>query len=243
MHVTKDLELTLRNVRKLLQPGGKLIMCDPMRSDLLSSGFVTGLLAGWWVGTENFREWGPLCSESKWNELLLQNGYSGNDLVIHDFLNKDCHENSIIVTTVDPTISITTPATTIIVDPRFSENRLAAELLQKSLLSMGSEEVDILPLETVLTKSDLKSRLYISLLEYNDPILYELDETTFTLLKSFFLSAKSILWVTGGAVYNPSSPNFGVVEGLFRVLRNEDISVSFVSLALEPSANALERHI
>lgn len=245
MHITKDLALTIQNVRKLLQPGGKLIMCDPMRPDLLRSGFVFGLLNGWWLSEESFREWGPLCEESRWNELLLNNGYSGNDLVIHDYLDKACGESNIIVTTaVEPSKPrISVPKTTIIVNESSKKDGNVANILRQSILEMGGEDVEIAFLPAIAARENIKDRFYISLLEYTNPFLYNLDEANFKTLKSFMLSAKNVLWVTGGAVYNPASPNFGAIEGFFRVLRNEDIGASLVSLSLEPSPDATERHL
>ena len=48
LHATKNMEHTLANVRKLLKPGGKLILVETTR-DELDVFFTFGLLPGWWL--------------------------------------------------------------------------------------------------------------------------------------------------------------------------------------------------
>jgi phospholipid N-methyltransferase len=50
LHATKRMVDTLRNVRKLLKPGGKLILVETTR-DELDVFFSFGLLPGWWLST------------------------------------------------------------------------------------------------------------------------------------------------------------------------------------------------
>lgn len=51
LHATKRIVGTLRNVRKLLKPGGKLVMVETTR-DELDVFFTFGLLPGWWLSTQ-----------------------------------------------------------------------------------------------------------------------------------------------------------------------------------------------
>ncbi len=244
LHITKDLAQTLQNVRKVLRPGGKLIICDPTRPELLRSGFVFGLLSGWWLSTEDYRPWGPLVTEARWGHLLEANGFSGLDLVMHDYPSPDCQEFSVFVTTaVESSSPSVIPRISLIADTKSTEQMALADAIRKSMLELGSPEVDVVPLRSINSQVDTKERLYISLLEYVAPTLYNLDEDTFQTLQSFLLSTKAVLWITGGADSHLSSPRLAAVEGLFRALRNEDISVSYVVLALEPSTDAPERHV
>ncbi|KAH7303554.1 reducing type I polyketide synthase [Stachybotrys elegans] len=241
LHITTDLAQTLKNVRKILRPGGKLIICDPTRPELLRSGFVFGLLPGWWLSTEEYRPWGPLATEDQWGQLLAANGFSGLDLVMHDYPNEDCHELSVFVTTAMQSSSI--PKISLVTDTTSSEQMAIADAVRKSMLDLGSPQVDVVSLLSSSSQADVKERLYISLLEYATPMLYDLDEETFENLRTFLLSTKAVLWVTGGAHSNLSSPRLAAAEGFFRALRNEDVSVSYVVLALEPSPKTLQRHV
>lgn len=49
LHATSEMERTLKNVRSLLKPGGKLLLIE-MTKDMLHLHLVWGTLPGWWYG-------------------------------------------------------------------------------------------------------------------------------------------------------------------------------------------------
>ncbi|KAM4063752.1 methyltransferase [Hirsutella rhossiliensis] len=60
LHVAGDLETSLSNVRRLLKPGGFLVVGEFTYTNRLFSGMTVGTLPGWWIGAENGRPWVPL---------------------------------------------------------------------------------------------------------------------------------------------------------------------------------------
>jgi len=50
LHATKAMENTMTNVRKLLKPGGKLLLIETTR-DALDVFLIFGTLPGWWLST------------------------------------------------------------------------------------------------------------------------------------------------------------------------------------------------
>ena len=52
LHATADINVTLENTRKLLKPGGKLILLELCNFEFAPCSFITGLLPGWWLGKE-----------------------------------------------------------------------------------------------------------------------------------------------------------------------------------------------
>ncbi len=50
LHATTNMEQTMRQVNRLLKPGGKLILVEATTSSRVSLEFVFGLLPGWWLG-------------------------------------------------------------------------------------------------------------------------------------------------------------------------------------------------
>ena len=77
LHATAHLNTALQNTRKLLKPGGKLVLVESSNTDCSRASFVFSLLPGWWLGTENKRTWGPLLLDVEWHDTLLANGFSG----------------------------------------------------------------------------------------------------------------------------------------------------------------------
>ena len=80
LHATPDLVTTVRNVRKLLKPLGKLVLLEVTRPNILRSGLAFGLLPGWWLSAEKHREWSPCLSQKQWHHVLAAEGFSGVEL-------------------------------------------------------------------------------------------------------------------------------------------------------------------
>ncbi|NET25423.1 type I polyketide synthase [Okeania sp. SIO1I7] len=76
LHATKDLRQTLQNVRKLLAPGGILVLWEVTApQELLDLTF--GLLEGWWRFQDyELRPDYPLLSREKWKQLLGEVGFT-----------------------------------------------------------------------------------------------------------------------------------------------------------------------
>ena len=99
LHATLDLAATVRNVRKLLRLLGKLVLLEVTRPDILRNGFAFGLLPGWWLNTERYREWSPCLLQEQWHHVLTTEGFSGVDFILPDYQIEDCQENSIMIAT------------------------------------------------------------------------------------------------------------------------------------------------
>lgn len=86
LHATVDLEETMINVRKLLRPGGFLVMIeisgdyDPAR--VMRLGFIFGSLPGWWRGREADRKMSPCVSVARWEALMRKTGFSTIDALV-----------------------------------------------------------------------------------------------------------------------------------------------------------------
>lgn len=70
LHATKDIDNTLKMVRKLLKPNGKLILFGVTNTSVLRSNFSFGLLPGWWLSDEPHRLLGAALSTKDWNKHL-----------------------------------------------------------------------------------------------------------------------------------------------------------------------------
>jgi hybrid polyketide synthase/nonribosomal peptide synthetase ACE1 len=81
VHATKSIEQTLRNIRRLLKPGGYLAMLEITDNGPIRSGFVFGSLPGWWLGVDDGRSMSPLISPSDWDTVLRRTGFSGVDTI------------------------------------------------------------------------------------------------------------------------------------------------------------------
>ncbi|MCJ1390655.1 polyketide synthase [Xylographa bjoerkii] len=235
LHITKDLSTTLKAVRKLLRPGGRLILHETTAPDSLETGFVFGLLPGWWLGSEEYRSVSAIVTEEQWSKLLAANGFSGADFVLRDFADDSCHLMSIICTTA---VEIREPQGTctemiIVMEASSSVQVSLAEGLQTYL----AHETSRLPRITTLadtTTVNSSSQLLICLLDTDDPFFTRLTEDRYAALKGIMLSAEHVLWITNGGG-RMSDPAFGMIDGFIKVIRIECPNLKITSLALDRS--------
>jgi NADPH:quinone reductase-like Zn-dependent oxidoreductase/SAM-dependent methyltransferase len=85
LHATKSIDETLANVRKLLKPGGRLILIEVTKlPPYLNT--IFGTLPGWWAGVEDGRIDSPLLSQEQWSEALVRASFDGLEVAADDFL-------------------------------------------------------------------------------------------------------------------------------------------------------------
>lgn len=103
LHATPDIHATITNVRRLLRPGGKLVLVELTRLTACMN-LIFGTLPGWWAFEDtHLREDCPLLSPEKWDEVLRKTGFSGLDVLSQNTRTPGMGLNSMMVSTaVDP---------------------------------------------------------------------------------------------------------------------------------------------
>ncbi|CAI6243331.1 unnamed protein product [Periconia digitata] len=238
LHATANLNTTISNVRKLLKKNGKLVLLEITANQWMTQ-ILFGTLPGWWLSEDDYRTSGPCLTDKVWNEVFQKNGFSGTDLVIHSSDDPDCRVCSVIVATAvsgEDKLGKSAPAVSIVIGDDCEEVVLAQEIAQE-LRRAGCADVVILPLGEAGVR-DLSQSLVISLLEYVRPCLISLNEARFYAVRQHLVTAKSVLWVQNTF---SGSPVARLSEGLFRVLRSENLGKRFVSYSV--SANTPETKI
>jgi acyl transferase domain-containing protein/NADP-dependent 3-hydroxy acid dehydrogenase YdfG/acyl carrier protein len=97
LHATKYLSDTLSHVRRLLRPGGFLLLVEGTGKPL-GFGFVMCGLPGWWTGADDGRKWGPMASSHHWDQKLRATGFSGIDLLVPNSNDPKRHVGSVFLT-------------------------------------------------------------------------------------------------------------------------------------------------
>lgn len=76
LHATADLRQTLRNVRRLLRPGGRLLLLETVKHQAWLD-LTFGLTPGWWNSTDvDLRDGYPLLEADGWTNLLRSEGFA-----------------------------------------------------------------------------------------------------------------------------------------------------------------------
>lgn len=243
LHTTEGLSCTLQNLRRLLKPGGKLLLLEITEPELLRCNFAYGTLPGWWMGTESYREWSPCVTEDRWHSLLSSNGFTGVDFSLPDFYSSECHEMSLMVSTAkagDTDGRTLSRQIVLLVD---RESRLQADLAQclyARVQTMG-DSCEIFFIGDALPSKALNEVLFVFLPEVERPFTYELSASSLSWLQTLTSSAQYLLWVAWTETPGPISSKVSMSAGLTRVLRSERTSLSLVSFVYEGPSRPAEQ--
>ncbi|KAK7739675.1 Type I Iterative PKS [Cytospora paraplurivora] len=230
IHATSDLGEALRNIRKLLKPGGFLVVGEGQEgmNGVASSGFIFGTLPGWWLGVDKGRVLSPHVSPEEWDKLLRENGFSG----------VDCHSSD----TFKDVLNVYHFATQAVDDQvRFLREPLSKKRLAwrptpiKRLFLVGGEtsrtQSLVRGLKSIFTNElagevhDFSSLLrinydlvdvdstVISLTELDKPVFKGITSETFGAFKKMFETGKTLLWVTSGRLDDEPYSNMTVGFG------------------------------
>ncbi|CAI7674872.1 unnamed protein product [Penicillium manginii] len=241
LHATPSLEQTLRNVRKLLKPGGYLVALEITNLHTIRIGLLMSAFDGWWLGHEDGRPWGPMVSASRWNDLLLETGFGGIETV-SDRAPGDLTMYSVFAAqAVDDQISnLRKPLSPSLTLPPFergvivggSSDRVADITALISPFFATIEyytSIDSLaegPRAVVLVLVDLDG----------EACFQDLTESRLAGLQTLVRIADKTLWVTGGS--ETDRPHLGLSKGFLTCMNYEHAPAMFQYLNIIDPAKA-----
>jgi len=221
IHATRDLRVTLSNARKLLKPGGRLLLQEGVRQDFLWSGIAFGQLSGWWAGVESIRPWSPWVSVAQWDQILKDSGYTGIDLNFADRQDAQLHTQSLFIATNKIPIRKPQPETLIITSlPLTKGFTSVVKSLQSSLVDFGVSQVSVKHFADI-SKDNLaiNEAIVLCVMELErGPMLFKLTEQEFVSIRQMITICKGMLWVTGDPL---KQPGYAMIDGLLRSVRWE----------------------
>ncbi|KAK7756278.1 putative secondary metabolism biosynthetic enzyme [Diatrype stigma] len=250
LHATKDVRKTLENCRRLLKPGGNLVLGEITNPNDISS-LIFGMLPEWWV-SEDGRKDGPLMSQSKWDEALVSAGLSAAEAKLPDVGSETgAHRMSVMVST--RTVDQSPPAKHIIIvipDGFSSATASVAHLISLEFENLGSR-IEIKNLQSAAT--DIDGKTVVSILDFEESFLENLQRAQFEQLQHILLHAGEVLWVTRS---DPADglgghPSKHIISGLLRCVKTEDASRRLYELhfvrelrtGLDATARAVRRRL
>lgn len=241
LHATKSMANTMANVRKLLRPGGTLLMVETTK-DMVDVQFTFGLVPGWWLSEEKERSSSPSLSVSFWDEILKGADFTGVDLEVHDCESEELYSFSTIMSTakVSQRQNLTAEDVVLVTSDRVAPPSGWQDAMQAAIDATTSKRGHRVPVHG-LESTDASSytgKICIFLGEVDQALLLNLGQHELDGIKSMVTSCKGLLWVTRGGAITSDNPNHGLAVGLMRTLRNEYVGRKFLTLDLDPNAPA-----
>lgn len=230
IHATPDLEITMRNIRKLLKPGGFLIVADGSNNGQPhgTGGFIFGPLPGWWLGVDNGRPLSPFVSTAEWERLLKSSGFSGIDSTAPKAF-EDINGMTVFASqAVDDNISFLRHP----LDPEVSNNPAFTPI--KNLVVVGGSTSAtwsmLLSIENALQDLSLQLHTFetlntvdysiidadtvvVCLTEIDKPAFKDITPEEFEDFKTTFSTNSKLLWVTAGRLHERPFSNMTVGFG------------------------------
>ena len=255
LHATARITRTVSNVRKLLRPGGRLLLVELTTPQARLFPFAT--LSGWWLAepefeldaatkyaeasslatvsgvTKNFRSEGPLLAEDQWNTVLKSSGFSGVDHSLYDFPDVPTQSTTIMLSTASSApqenVSSNQAPRLIVVQSHESTQIPMHEIMEYLSRDTAVDPPVRFSLSQTLSM-DLKDSHCLFLDEVEHSVLANMSATDLDAIKNM-CTAAGVLWVTrGGRTLTPDS---GMALGLARGIRAEDLSLRLVTLDLD----------
>ncbi|ESZ94756.1 polyketide synthase [Sclerotinia borealis F-4128] len=250
LHTTKNVSTTLQNLRGALKPGGHLIFYEITASDSFLPNFGFGILPNWWCGEEKQRGNCPTMTESEWDHVLKENGFSGNDLIIRDYQDDAAHCISLIISTAEDRDHLSPEGCRVllVVDDENEYQKMAATSIMNEILASQKFETEVFSI-TELTAANVKRTDYVIFLaDLGKSLLLDLSESTFNLIKGWLQQATNLLWITLGDVMSESSkttpyPYSGIKDGLLRTIRAEFNDKRIISLSIEDESQDISKYV
>ncbi|KNG44599.1 polyketide synthase [Stemphylium lycopersici] len=228
LHATTSLKRTLSHVRKLLRPGGQLVLLEGSQ-DSLDVQLIFGTVENWWLSEEPERQTCPYVNLQVWDEALISSGFTGLEFEIGDCENPEVQFTSTILTHAkaqDPSY----PSLVSIVVPSSSEPQDWLNQLVSTVQDITESAPVVESLGEVEAMND---RLLIMALDNQTPFIDTMDSEAFEKLRHLSLNSKGILWLSFGGAIDNEDPRFAQIAGLFRTLRREDPSRRYVQVSCE----------
>ncbi|RYP47491.1 hypothetical protein DL768_006463 [Monosporascus sp. mg162] len=246
LHATPSLEQTLRNTRRLLKPGGHLIVLELLPTNFIHYGVMFGAFSGWWLGAQEGRVLTPAVAEAEWNDLLLKTGFSGCETTSPEVP----HIMTPIVVfasqAVDDRIRfLRKPLSSV---PQLFRSGTAIQ----DLVIVGGDGprtsvlVDQLKpllgqycgnIRTIYSLPDLSyagissTSTVFSLADLDEPVFKQLDDPKWDAIKGILQEAGTLVWVTQGRYAD--NPHSSLLVGLARSAVREIPSLDYLFLDIE----------
>ncbi|PSR77536.1 hypothetical protein BD289DRAFT_494214 [Coniella lustricola] len=261
LHATRSLQTTLANTRRLLKPGGYLMLLEFTNNNPIRFGTTMAGLPGWWLGVDDGRIMAPTVSTHVWHNTLRKAGFGGVDTATPEIDGVTWPISILVAQAIDdrvnflrrplssrPSLTLTSGSfvkieslvilgNTTLVTSRIAEGlveyleRFCDEITVLDCLPTEQEAAALSPLST-----------FINLVDLDSPIFKDVTSEKMSGLQRMFDMAKHVLWITQGAIveqpYHMASLSFS------RTVRREAQHVSLNHLDIADAGEAeVPKHI
>ncbi|KEY74555.1 hypothetical protein S7711_07158 [Stachybotrys chartarum IBT 7711] len=241
LHATSRISVSLKNCRKLLKPGGKLVMVENIRA-VIGHGLLLGTLPGYWNGIPDGRVDSPFVDLNKWNKLLIEAGFSGVDVALDDYPAPYTTACTIVSTAasgdrIDSTMSDAVSGRVYLVaaaEQRELLNNLADEFRRRQI------DFDIVDMSSI---GAIPSGSHTFVFMGDGNLLVDVADFYFEAIQDLVKKSHSLICITESGIVQGKNPDAGVAAGLIRTVGTESPATKFLFIDVDPDADAADHSL
>lgn len=242
LHATSNLEVTMQNVRRLLKPGGYLLLLEITDNDPMRFGFIFGGLPGWWLGHDDGRALSPCIGPAEWDVVMRKTGFSGIDAITPHATTYPLPLSVIVTQAVDERVNF-------LRQPRSASLGKALETNDLTIVGGTTESIAkvVEDIAKILVPhygriSIVKSLDYntlqgiavmgsvLCLTDLDEPVFKSISAEKLQAFQHIFKQSKSVLWVTQGRVADNPYSNMVVGFGRSIVLEMTHLRLQYLDV-------------
>lgn len=237
LHATSNMHNTLSNCRKLLKPGGKLVLVET-NQNFIVPGVVVGTFTGYWAGIPDGRVDAPFQSLDSWDSSLRKAGFSGLDVVLDDFPEPH-NTTSVILSTFLIPEEVKRPqsaAVHVLYSARTPPplvHQISEELKERGVIAKAG------PLDKTLGSITPESRV-VALFD-EEHLLVNASEEELKVFQHLARNAGSLVALTSCGTVKGRNADGAFIPGLLRVLQTENPASQYTSIDIDADNFAVEK--
>ncbi|KAL6716062.1 hypothetical protein ACLMJK_007024 [Lecanora helva] len=239
LHATEKMDTTLKHVRKLLKPGGKLGLIEVTRTVPWINLFA-GVLPGWWRGFEDGRKDSPVSTVEQWHDMLLRNSFSGITFSAQDFDSPASKATMMISNAVEVREKASNNVVQITLTSATEDRcrHFGAEL--SSAITKDGYHCDI---EAMPVNEPSRHTIHVILDFKANSILLDSNTERFNQFTKLLIEGKQILWISLCEDSTLDKDPGGLMTGMARVARSEKEGMRLVTLDVQQALGVGNRRL
>lgn len=251
LYPTNDGEAALFNIRRLLKPGGYLILLEITNSNAIHLGLTLGCLPGRLIDTADERKLSPCLSVERWRYFMNKTGFSGTDIALEPPSHSPTPFSLMLTQAIDDRVEFLRDplATSLYSFPSQSLTIIGGDSAQTATLitnikHMANQYFGVVKIFTSLTDLSQGSLppmgTVLSLTELDEPAFVSMTPEKLKACQELFKQSKNIVWIGQGA--QGSNPFSNMFVGIQRTLMREmdHLRVQFFDLDSMAEARGAE---
>lgn len=228
LHATSNMYNTLSNCRKLLRPGGRLVLVET-NQNFIVPGVVVGTFTGYWAGIPDGRVDAPFQSLDAWDSSLRKAGFSGLDVVLDDFPAPHNTTSVILSTYIPEEVKLPQSAAVQVLygakTPLALVDQISKNLKQRGVIARAG------PLDRALDSVAAGSRV-VAFFDVKHPLV-NASEQDLKIFQHLARNAASLVALTSCGTVKGRNADGALIPGLLRVLQTENPVGQYMSIDVD----------